>query len=61
MAGLQRSLSYGARVEAEVVRKGLGHCLHDIWLHEGVAGLWKGSMPSIAKVGTCTLGGRAGG
>ncbi|MEW5301922.1 MAG: hypothetical protein WDW36_004746 [Sanguina aurantia] len=49
IAGLPRSLSYGARVEADFALRSLGASLHHIFKAEGVAGLWKGSIPSIAK------------
>ncbi|MEW5317224.1 MAG: hypothetical protein WDW38_008542 [Sanguina aurantia] len=46
IAGLPR---YGARVEADFALRSLGASLHHIFKAEGVAGLWKGSIPSIAK------------
>ena len=49
MAGLQRSLRYGARVEAGLVGRSLAHCLGEIVRTEGAAGLWKGAMPSVVK------------
>ncbi|KAG2497711.1 hypothetical protein HYH03_004448 [Edaphochlamys debaryana] len=49
VAGLQRSLRYGARVEAGFALRSLGASLVHIARTEGVAGLWKGSIPSIAK------------
>ncbi|BDA46267.1 mitochondrial thiamine diphosphate carrier 1 [Coccomyxa sp. Obi] len=48
VAGLQRSLQYGARVQAESV-KSLPACLKHIWQREGLRGLYKGSLPSILK------------
>lgn len=48
VAGLQRSLKYGARVQAESV-KSLPACLQHIWRQEGLRGLYKGSLPSILK------------
>ncbi len=49
VAGLQRSLKYGARVESGLALKSLSTCLAEIYRNEGVRGLWKGSMPSIIK------------
>lgn len=49
VAGLQRSLRYGARVEAGLALRSLGETLLVIYRTEGVAGLWKGSIPSIIK------------
>jgi solute carrier family 25 thiamine pyrophosphate transporter 19 len=49
VAGLQRSLSYGRRVDASLPARSLGQCLGDIWRREGVRGLWKGSVPSVVK------------
>jgi solute carrier family 25 thiamine pyrophosphate transporter 19 len=48
VAGLQRSLAYGARVGPNVV-KSLPACLRMIWQREGLRGLYKGSLPSIIK------------
>lgn len=48
IAGLQRSQAYGARVSQEAVRS-LPACLHQIWVKEGVRGLFKGSTPSVIK------------
>ena len=48
IVGLQRSLKYGARVQAESV-KSLPACLRHIWQREGLRGLYKGSLPSILK------------
>jgi solute carrier family 25 thiamine pyrophosphate transporter 19 len=49
VAGLQRSLKYGARVEKGRVTKSLSTCLAEIYRQEGMRGLWKGSVPSIIK------------
>lgn len=49
VAGLQRSLSYGARVEGWFALNSLRQGLVDIYKAEGMAGLWKGSFPSIIK------------
>lgn len=49
VAGLPRSLRYGARVERKLIVKPLLDCLGDIHSKEGLAGLWKGSVPSIVK------------
>ncbi|KAG2436648.1 hypothetical protein HXX76_006176 [Chlamydomonas incerta] len=49
VAGLQRSLKYGARVEAGFAMRSLAQSLVDIYRTEGVLGLWKGSVPSIIK------------
>ncbi|KAK9817908.1 hypothetical protein WJX72_004133 [[Myrmecia] bisecta] len=48
VAGLQRSIKYGARVPPSVV-KSLPQCLRQIYTHEGVRGLYKGALPSIIK------------
>lgn len=48
IAGLQRSLKYGARIQPESV-KSLPSCLRSIWQREGLRGLYKGSLPSILK------------
>ena len=48
VAGLQRSLQYGARVPAETARS-LPACLARIWAAEGLRGLYKGALPSIIK------------
>ncbi|GLI60057.1 hypothetical protein VaNZ11_001909 [Volvox africanus] len=49
VAGLQRSLRYGARVEAGFVMRSLCQSLAYIYRTEGLMGLWKGSVPSIVK------------
>ena len=49
VAGLPRSLRYGARVEGRLAARPLMACLAEIYAREGVAGLWKGSVPSIVK------------
>lgn len=49
VAGLQRSLRYGARVEAGFAMRSLADSLAAIYRTEGVRGLWKGSIPSIIK------------
>mmetsp|Transcript_4677 Transcript_4677/g.12803 ORF Transcript_4677/g.12803 Transcript_4677/m.12803 type:complete len:363 (-) Transcript_4677:916-2004(-) len=49
VAGLQRSLKYGARVDSQFAMKTLQAGIVDIYKREGLSGLWKGSMPSIAK------------
>ncbi|GLC38991.1 hypothetical protein PLESTB_001774000 [Pleodorina starrii] len=49
VAGLQRSLRYGARVEAGFAMRSLAHSLVHIYRTEGLMGLWKGSVPSIVK------------
>ncbi|GIL83842.1 hypothetical protein Vretimale_10862 [Volvox reticuliferus] len=49
VAGLQRSLRYGARVEAGFAMRSLCQSLAYIYRTEGVMGLWKGSVPSIVK------------
>lgn len=49
VAGLRRSLRYGARVQEQLVVMPLMTCLANIYNKEGVAGLWKGSVPSIVK------------
>jgi solute carrier family 25 thiamine pyrophosphate transporter 19 len=49
VAGLPRSLRYGARVQRQLSVMPLMACLADIYHREGVAGLWKGSVPSIVK------------
>jgi hypothetical protein len=41
---------YGARIEPQFAAKSLVNSLVDIYRSEGVAGLWKGSIPSIVKV-----------
>jgi solute carrier family 25 thiamine pyrophosphate transporter 19 len=49
VAGLQRSLSYGARVDQQLVVMPLFKCLAEIQAKEGLQGLWKGSVPSLIK------------
>ncbi|KAL6755561.1 mitochondrial substrate carrier protein [Haematococcus lacustris] len=49
VAGLQRSLQYGARIDPRFAAKSLVSSLADIYRAEGIAGLWKGSVPSVAK------------
>jgi len=49
VAGLQRSLRYGARVKEQLAVMPLMTCLANIYHKEGIAGLWKGSVPSIVK------------
>lgn len=49
VAGLQRSLSYGARVDSALTRSSLAACISEIYTREGLRGLWKGSLPSIIK------------
>jgi solute carrier family 25 thiamine pyrophosphate transporter 19 len=49
VAGLPRSLRYGARVQQQLSVMPLMTCLANIYHKEGVAGLWKGSVPSIVK------------
>eukprot|EP00878_Enallax_costatus_P026548 GHUV01028494.1.p1 GENE.GHUV01028494.1~~GHUV01028494.1.p1 ORF type:complete len:225 (+),score=70.03 GHUV01028494.1:1129-1803(+) len=49
VAGLNRSLRYGARVERQLAVMPLLSCLGEIHAREGIAGLWKGSVPSIVK------------
>jgi len=49
VAGLQRSLRYGARVESVLAAKPLFACLAEIYQREGLRGLWKGSVPSMVK------------
>jgi solute carrier family 25 thiamine pyrophosphate transporter 19 len=49
VAGLPRSLRYGARVESRLAVTPLLSCLGEIKAKEGLAGLWKGSVPSIVK------------
>ncbi|KAK9845387.1 hypothetical protein WJX81_005301 [Elliptochloris bilobata] len=47
VAGLQRSLGYGARIPADM--RSLPACLARIWATEGLRGLYKGVLPSIIK------------
>ena len=49
VAGLQRSLSYGARVDQKLVVMPLLKCLAEIQAKEGIQGLWKGTVPSLIK------------
>jgi solute carrier family 25 thiamine pyrophosphate transporter 19 len=49
VAGLPRSLRYGERVQRQLSVVPLVTCLANIYNREGVAGLWKGSVPSIVK------------
>lgn len=49
VAGLQRSLSYGARVRPETTTA-LRACILHIWRTEGMAGFFKGLSPSLLKV-----------
>ena len=48
VAGLQRSLQYGARIGATQY-SGMFDCLFKIALQEGPGGLFKGVVPSVAK------------
>ena len=48
MAGLERSIAYGARVRPESVIS-LPACLAHMYSKEGFRGLYKGSLPSILK------------
>ena len=48
VAGLQRSMAYGARVQAETVRS-IPPCKAGIWRREGLRGLYKGALPSVLK------------
>eukprot|EP00210_Caulerpa_lentillifera_P001525 g1463.t1 len=49
VAGLKRSLRYGARVDVQTV-KNIYVCFQAVVRREGIAGLWKGSIPNIIKV-----------
>ncbi|EFJ40054.1 mitochondrial substrate carrier [Volvox carteri f. nagariensis] len=49
VAGLRRSLRYGARVDAGFAMRTLAQSLSYIYRTEGLMGLWKGSVPSIVK------------
>ncbi|CAL5227698.1 g10706 [Coccomyxa viridis] len=48
VAGLERSIAYGARVRPESVAS-LPACLAHMYSKEGIRGLYKGSLPSILK------------
>ena len=48
VAGLQRSLAYGARVEIGSLTS-LPACLASIYGIEGLRGLYKGAVPSLIK------------
>ena len=48
VAGLARSLQYGARISTTQY-KGLADCLLKIAMQEGPGGLFKGVVPSVAK------------
>ncbi len=41
---------YGARIQETFALQSLGASLMHIYRQEGLAGLWKGSVPSIVKV-----------
>lgn len=47
VAGLQRSLGYGARIPVNT--RSLPAVLAAIWAAEGARGLYKGALPSIIK------------
>lgn len=47
VAGLQRSLGYGARIPVNT--RSLPAILAAIWAAEGARGLYKGVLPSIIK------------
>ena len=49
VAGLARSSAYGARVPAAAAAKPLLATLSAVAAREGVAGLYKGALPSILK------------
>jgi Mitochondrial carrier protein len=49
ISGLQRPLSYGARVDADMTSS-LRACVARIWRHEGAAGFCKGMSASLIKV-----------
>ncbi len=46
---------YGARVQGTFALQSLGASLMHIFHTEGIAGLWKGSVPSIIKVRAPTI------
>lgn len=48
VAGLQRSLRYGQRVDPTAVTS-LGRCVAAIYANEGAAGFYKGVVPSLLK------------
>lgn len=48
VAGLQRSLRYGQRVDPSVTMS-LGRCVAAMYAQEGVAGFYKGVAPSLLK------------
>lgn len=50
VAGLARSTAYGQRVGLETTQS-LTRCLAGIYRQEGVAGLYKGTVPSLLKAG----------
>ena len=49
VAGLQRSLAYGARVDTSFALNSLATSLVCIYKAEGLSGLWKGSLPNLIK------------
>eukprot|EP00798_Chlamydomonas_sp_ICE-L_P008234 gene8234-1500_t len=49
VAGLQRALSYGARIESDYVVQSLRESLVGIFRNEGMRGLWKGCAPNLIK------------
>lgn len=51
VAGLARAASYGERVSTDAALNGLRACLRDIYVREGLAGLYKGVGPSVLKAG----------
>lgn len=48
VAGLARSAKYGRRISAEAVRS-LPQCCKEILQKEGIAGFYKGALPSVIK------------
>ncbi|CAD7695346.1 unnamed protein product [Ostreobium quekettii] len=50
VAGLKRSIQYGKRIEPKAVQN-LAICFTELYKQEGLAGLWKGSLPNILKAG----------